>query len=1827
MIRCTLILLLLANSAFAQFAGDIDEDGFATAIDVVRLSNHLNGSVLLSADRLRLADVDQNAIVDADDLTALADAVVGQRQLLLTSIAPTARAETAATNQSAVTISGSTSPNASVQVDGAANSASTTADANGAYSVAVTLLPNQLNRLYVSSGGIPRTLSILHDDIPPRLIVDSPGDSSVFASEPILGRVYDASTVTVTVNGQTADVAHDSFLLADFAIPLGSSTITVLATDAVGNQISEVIAMERIADDGSTLRIVSLDPPAVTVPWPNKLVTFTLAHGDGNVDGARIRQVFSDAFGFASIDRFEAGADAGRGNHRLHASSVDIPGVATFIASVDAGPAVQLHADSGDRQIAEAGAPAPRPLRVWANDGRYGIAGVSVQFTSRHGHFAGADSATVVTDATGHAEVIATLAPDIGNQEFTATFAGNQLPPVTFVVEAIAANQVATSLRGIVLDTVLAPLAFATCELRIGGSTLATHADIEGAFRFDDISSAGYAELSISLFGYSSIDTRIALVPNADNRVPEAIRLTRAIDQVLFDNSSKFTLTNPDFGGLRFFVAADSLADAPRALSLDPVHPEDLPVPLPDGVRASIAWFLGPADSQFDPPIAIELPNVTGLPPGSVAHILGYDASIGDFVVTATATVSPNGDRVRSDEGSGISRGGFGAYYPPIPAHGAATTCIADCGDPVALIGGSLDTRSHAFIGEELVLDVQIPSDPGQEATLFCGSSEKPITLAPQVVTARIDVYHEGILIDTVSDSYIPEVAGSYTLKLVAELRGPCPKNVTITRQVDVVDDACAVATCLTPATLSGSPVLERLSSVLPLGSAAVTLGFALRSPQVLEGGEAEYSCDGISFTRTRATCAIPYTWELRRRHDDAVITAGTGTVAGATVADPGCYYAIFTGQPGGCVGAGTLVFESQETSVIDASLSLEHDLVCVGDELTGTLDLSAPPCDGSFSLSVSGDAELVSSSESGFVLRGTAPGVASIALEIDGTVFAQASFTVFQLAFPGSYSIGIGKEAALPVTVEPASAAAEFADFAIPLTIVAADGDAQIRSGITLTRDLEVTLGGLAQGGIVVRALAAGSCTLQTPCADASIQVIELGLSGVDLCTGKSATFALASNVDIPVTLRLRTAFGTGSARFASSGNDELQLSAAGDFVVDALSTSSDPGNLLLEAFLGSSDTPCASFRFTIAEFAFSADPLKICVGAEQAVSYSVSPSGFVGDVSIRSSDAAKAVASEGQVLGVSSSDSVGDTQLILSLGGSDCATRTFTVIEVTLPADVRLCMGQANTVSASARPNDASCSVELTLNEAGVTFPDGSRSRVVDLATLNSDGIDLVASAPSVARSDSQLSAIGPNNEICAQVGITVLDIGFSSPGNICIGAPGSVVVRAKPPLPDTNIDLVLSGPGLAGFAGGGTTRSYSMAELDGQTLAILGLAASTACDDMSISANTTVGGTCATASFTVVDISFDVEDDKICVGSSRNIGITAQPADANCLVNLQLSDAVRASFTGGASSIQKSLAELDSNGIDVTALSVSAAANDVGLGIDVGTGSNCYQKSLTMVEISFPLGELTFCRDQQATLAVTALPNVADCSVPIQLTGGLTVAGGSPRTLASLNSEGLQLSGSSGSVSIMVGDEACATATPTVLDLAFPAPDLKVCLDGSLNVAVSANPALSTVSGTLTISDGSRATFADGTTTLTDTIANLAAGVEILGVATSSAAGDIALGLAVNGVECASAPLTVFDIEFALATFEVCVGDSVNVNVTAIPSVTGCEVTITTIGDGGATIDGQAARVYNLADLNLLGVSVQGTATGSLTLIIDTGAGCSTVPFTVCDTPAVP
>jgi hypothetical protein len=75
---CLLIWFLCGAELFGlpQHLGDLDEDGQATVLDVVRLLNHVTGAVPLSPELLPFADVNQDGFITELDAQLIADAVL-----------------------------------------------------------------------------------------------------------------------------------------------------------------------------------------------------------------------------------------------------------------------------------------------------------------------------------------------------------------------------------------------------------------------------------------------------------------------------------------------------------------------------------------------------------------------------------------------------------------------------------------------------------------------------------------------------------------------------------------------------------------------------------------------------------------------------------------------------------------------------------------------------------------------------------------------------------------------------------------------------------------------------------------------------------------------------------------------------------------------------------------------------------------------------------------------------------------------------------------------------------------------------------------------------------------------------------------------------------------------------------------------------------------------------------------------------------------------------------------------------------------------------------------------------------------------------------------------------------------------------------------------------------------------------------------------------------------------------------------------------------------------------------------------------------------------
>ncbi len=461
-------------------------------------------------------------------------------------------------------------------------------------------------------------------------------------------------------------------------------------TGIVHSPLQSPIAIQMFRADGS--------------PFAGKVVTFQVSRSDGRLgdsiahvvnSGSRMYQVTTNSQGIAEAF-WALGSDAGMGNNRVSVTSRDIAGTVLFCASSTPASPNRILIGGMNNQRAETGSPLSEPLRVWVTDGCNGIANIDVTFsvTENNGVFSnGAPIITGTTDATGHLDMPFELGLVGGVNVIEANFDGNPRLPATFTFTGIERNlDTPTSLVGTVLDNASRPLGNARMELRIGGPIVAeTFTDSQGRFEFTDVPS-GAAHLvadgstadtlagePIQPNSFPFVGYDFTMVPNAENRLPQSVLLPQynPANRFLYDGTQDVILTIEGIEGLKFTVAAgttvrlvdgtviDGVNGNSVDLTLDQVHFDDIPMPLPDAASYPLAWTLQPKAATFDPPIEVELPNMIGLPAGAIGYILQWDGELDTFVITASGQVSEDGSIIKSDPGAGIAVAGWGGACPP----------------------------------------------------------------------------------------------------------------------------------------------------------------------------------------------------------------------------------------------------------------------------------------------------------------------------------------------------------------------------------------------------------------------------------------------------------------------------------------------------------------------------------------------------------------------------------------------------------------------------------------------------------------------------------------------------------------------------------------------------------------------------------------------------------------------------------------------------------------------------------------------------------------------------------------------------------------------------------------------------------------------------------------------------------------------------------------------------------------------------------------------------------------------------------------------------------
>lgn len=537
--------------------------------------------------------------------------------------------------------------------------------------------------------------------------------------------------------------SNGSYLSTAISLQAGTRrSIQVVAKDAAGNATERSIEVERAPDTGFRLRGLGGDlqsgPIHSRLPQPlevkairpdgsafaGKVIRFEVTRSDGGLalapegDTARAHSIATDNEGVARV-WWTLGSDAGLANNRVEVTSLDAGLPLVFVASAKAGPVQQINVAGGHYQIAPAGGRALNDLEVWVSDGCNPVADVPVTFriTEGDGFLAPPVGAfrpelVVRTNATGRARARFQLPPFAGDHEVTASLPDDAMATARFRIRGVTPTAQGTSFHGEVFDNSSLPIGGARCVLRDGGGNEATTTtDRHGRFQFDDLALQGRADLFVhgatadlldgqplnpNEIAFPDLHFEPVVLPDVANELGQLILLPRLspTNARSYDGSEDVTLTVAGVEGLSITIRAGSMTlpdgrrptpDAPLPVpvpvSLNQVHHDDIPMPMPNGAAPPFSWTLQPGGALFDPPAEVTYPNMSGLAPGSASYFLTFDHDTGRFEIVGTGQVSEDGTVVQSDPGSGLTLAGWGCNCPPYSVNGDCDGCDAGSGN------------------------------------------------------------------------------------------------------------------------------------------------------------------------------------------------------------------------------------------------------------------------------------------------------------------------------------------------------------------------------------------------------------------------------------------------------------------------------------------------------------------------------------------------------------------------------------------------------------------------------------------------------------------------------------------------------------------------------------------------------------------------------------------------------------------------------------------------------------------------------------------------------------------------------------------------------------------------------------------------------------------------------------------------------------------------------------------------------------------------------------------------------------------------------------------
>jgi hypothetical protein len=569
------------------------------------------------------------------------------------------------------------------------------------------------------------------DTTPPHVAIYAPFDGSVTqdSSVTVTGLVNDivVGTVnpqqaTVKVNGVAAQVANRSFSVSNIPLAIGPNAIHATAVDAAGNQATATVTLVRQPPGQPAVKVFSgnnqtgpiggiLAQPLVAQvvnglgqPLVNVPVVFRVTAQNGTLGPAQPGlsdiAVNTNAQGQASI-QFALGTHAGAGNNLVEASTAGVATTAVFSESAVSTGATLINVDSGSNQFGVVGQVLPLPfIAVVTDAGHNRIPGVPVTFTVKQGGGSvdGRPSVTLNSDGDGRVEVLLALGPDAGinNNLLEATFPGNTGFPAAFTATGRIAGAAAdTAITGVVLDNsnqAIPGVTMRLFQLNQGpagnlpqqvGTPVQT--DGEGQFR---IQPAPVGVFKLMADGgtatrpgvWPTLEYDIITTPGQNNTVGSPIYLPQLNpdNKLCVTASTGGTLTVPQVPGFSLTIAPGSATfpggSRTGCVTVTPVNLDKVPMVPGFGQQPRFVVTIQPVGTMFNPPAAMTIPNVDGLPPRAVTEMYSYDHDLASFVAIGTATVSDDGSVIRSDPGVGVLKAGWHCGGDPNTT-GSAGTC------------------------------------------------------------------------------------------------------------------------------------------------------------------------------------------------------------------------------------------------------------------------------------------------------------------------------------------------------------------------------------------------------------------------------------------------------------------------------------------------------------------------------------------------------------------------------------------------------------------------------------------------------------------------------------------------------------------------------------------------------------------------------------------------------------------------------------------------------------------------------------------------------------------------------------------------------------------------------------------------------------------------------------------------------------------------------------------------------------------------------------------------------------------------------------------------